>query len=657
MKTRASVIAVLTLQMCLGAGANAQHTAAEAQPPKHPLDALTANEYWKINETLRAAGHLSQDTLFASLVLHEPNKQAVLAWKEGQPFTREADVVLIDKDKAFESRVDIANAKVETWHEIPAPHAPVTRQEEDEVADVALKDPRVLAALKKRGITDLSAVYCEPSAIAFVVYEEQRQRRIGYGNCSYIHGTYLEWGHSIEGLYLKADITNKQILAVIDTGVVPVAKESNDYQEAQAVALPGTQPIQVLQPNGPSFTIEKGEVSWQNWRFRFRIDPRLGPILNLVSYIDQGRPRSVLYEASLSEMFVPYQDPAEYWNQQVYLDAGEYLHDGLVLALAPEIDCPLTARYFDGIVRSDHGAPLLRSNLVCMFERTTGDPAWRHLENGVISGRPSRELVLRSAAVVGNYDYLMDWIFQQDGTIRVAVGATGMMSTKGVEAVKTDDHISGEQTGVLVAPNTLAVNHDHFFSFRLDLDVDGPNNSFMIDRLVTEPMKSDTTRKSLWVVQPAMAHTEKEAILDQCLDRPAMWTFINPQQHSSIGHASGYMIMPGANAVSLMSPDDPAQKVAAFAEHQLWVTPYQPDELYAAGTYVTSSEGKDGLGAWTQANRPIENTDIVAWYTLGFHHVPRVEDWPVMPVLWHDFLIRPNNFFTENPVLTLPKTP
>jgi primary-amine oxidase len=165
---RASVTAVLTLQICLVSLAHAQQTAAEAPPPQHPLDALTANEYWKIDEILRTAGHVGDDTLFASLLLHEPDKQAVLTWKDGQPFTREADVVLIEKDKAFESRVDIANAKVETWQEIPAPRAPVTREEEDEVADVAKKDPRIIAALKQRNITDLANVDCEPSPIAFV---------------------------------------------------------------------------------------------------------------------------------------------------------------------------------------------------------------------------------------------------------------------------------------------------------------------------------------------------------------------------------------------------------------------------------------------------------------------------------------------------------
>ena len=124
-----------------------------------------------------------------------------------------------------------------------------------------------------------------------------------------------------------------------------------------------------------------------------------------------------------------------------------------------------------------------------------------------------------------------------------------------------------------------------------------------------------------------------------------------------MGYPTGYEIMPGATAVSSLSPDDPAQTMGAFSEHQMWVTPYRPEELYAAGTYVTTSKEPDGLANWTKANRPIDNTDIVGWYTLGFHHVVRLEDWPVMPTLWHEFLIRPVNFFDKNPVLTLPHQP
>ena len=136
-----------------------------------------------------------------------------------------------------------------------------------------------------------------------------------------------------------------------------------------------------------------------------------------------------------------------------------------------------------------------------------------------------------------------------------------------------------------------------------------------------------------------------------------MWRFINPDVKGPLGYPTGYEIMPGATAASLLDPNDEVQRAGAFSSHQLWVTPYKPDEIYAAGVYPMASKGNDGLAAWTKANRPIENTDIVAWYTLGFHHVPRAEDWPVMPMMWHDFVIRPFDFFQRNPTLDLPPAP
>jgi primary-amine oxidase len=116
-----------------------------------------------------------------------------------------------------------------------------------------------------------------------------------------------------------------------------------------------------------------------------------------------------------------------------------------------------------------------------------------------------------------------------------------------------------------------------------------------------------------------------------------------------------YQVAMDHGAMSLMTPDDWMVKRAGFINHMLWVTPYRQDELFAAGSYPTLSTSGEGLPTWTAANRPIENTDVVAWVTVGFHHVPRVEDWPVMPVAWHGFEIKPNGFFPRNPGLALPK--
>jgi primary-amine oxidase len=90
-------------------------------------------------------------------------------------------------------------------------------------------------------------------------------------------------------------------------------------------------------------------------------------------------------------------------------------------------------------------------------------------------------------------------------------------------------------------------------------------------------------------------------------------------------------------------------------DHTLWVTPYSPTELYAAGDYPTNSVAGEGLPQWTAANRSVANTDVVAWLTLGFHHVPRPEDWPVMPVAWHSFRLVPVGFFARSPAIDIPK--
>jgi primary-amine oxidase len=179
----------------------------------------------------------------------------------------------------------------------------------------------------------------------------------------------------------------------------------------------------------------------------------------------------------------------------------------------------------------------------------------------------------------------------------------------------------------------------------------------MVDRLVPKTLPPPSPRKSIWTVQMSPVATEQQGILDIHLDRPAMWRVVNPNVHGPVGYPTGFEIMPDATGISLLSPDDWPQRRAAFSAHQLWVTPYRPNEFYAGGVFPSGSKGDDGLAAWTKANRPVENTDIVLWYTLGFHHVPRAEDWPIMPTMWHEFVIRPYDFFSKNPALELPLAP
>jgi primary-amine oxidase len=630
-----------------------------AQNAKHPLDALSTEEYWTVYDVIQASGHIDEDTHYASVLLHEPAKDVVLAWKSGQPVLREADATLMRKGKTIEARVDIAARKLEFWKEVPGVQAPIFVSEILGMSDTILADERVKKALAKRGYTDLNQIECAAVPLGYFAYPEQEGHRIAFADCDLLHGVYHSWGRTIAGLTIEVDLGEKKILQVFDDGVLPFPGGPVNFEEAPEVTRPGTKPGFISQPAGPSFEIKDGEVSWQNWRFRFRLDSRNGVILDLVRVADAGNLRSVMYEGMISELFVPYTDETRNWSTRVFIDNGEFFPGGTLQTMREGVDCPSNGVYFDGISTNEKGFPVLHPRQACLFEKFDGDIAWRHGDDVGVWGRPTRSLVLRSAALIGNYDYIFDWIFSQDGSIHVAAGATGIIETRPV-AEETVGGMHSEETekyGHLVAKNVLGVNHDHFFSYRLDLDVDGQNNSFMIHRLVQKKLPEGSPRKSIWVADASIAKTERDAMMDIHLDKPSMWIFINPNVKGPIGHPTAYEIMPGVTAASLMDPEDGVQKAGGFSNHQLWVTPYRPDERWAAGPYVIGSKGTDGLAAWAKENRKIENTDIVAWYTMGFHHVPRQEDWPVMPMMWHEFTIRPFDFFPQNPVLDLPQVP
>ena len=200
----------------------------------------------------------------------------------------------------------------------------------------------------------------------------------------------------------------------------------------------------------------------------------------------------------------------------------------------------------------------------------------------------------------------------------------------------------------------MGVNHDHYFNYRLDLDIDGTDNRFVADRLVTQRLPDDHPRRSVWVQEPHPAATEHDARLDINLERPTLWRVQSTNRRNVVGYPTSYHLLPGRNTTNLLVPEDYSTRRAGFIEHHLWVTPYRSDERYAAGDHPSLSEPDMGLPTWTKADRPISDTDIVVWHTVGMHHLPRAEDWPVMPVTWHGFELRPFDFFDRNPALDLP---
>ena len=634
-------------------------TPTAAQTAKHPLDGLTVEEYWAVYETMKASGHVDSKSRY-DVVLREPPKEEVLAWKPGQPFRREALVVVKQGASTFEAVVDANDRKLISWKEIKGVQRHLTEEERTAAVEAVKENPEWRAAMRKRGITDYDTLYCEGADYGYFGTPEEQGRRLLYFRCRDLRRAWAATGlqRTIEGIVVIWDADKGKVLRVIDTGIVPVPRPPTNSDFGWPREVPT--PITVQQPLGPSFRVKGHEVTWQNWNFHFRIDQRGGLVVSNVRYVDGDKVRSILYEGSLTEVFVSYMDPDEGWWESSFFDLGE--GGARSSPLEPGSDCPENSIYFEQVYANEKGNPERIFRAACLFEQYAGGFAWRHtwwgrpVEN---ENRRQRDLVLRTIGDFGFYNYAFDWVFRQDGTIEVRVGLTGFDQQKTVASRTAADDHDGQAGayGRFIAENAVGVNHDHFFSFRLDFDVDGTANSFVRDRLRMKRLPANSPRKSIWVAEPEVARTEQQAKSRMSMEQPEIWRVINPNVKNSMGYPVGYEIVPGENAMSLLLPEDYPQRRAGFTDYQLWVTRYQENERYAAGDYPSSSKGGDGLPAWTKANRGIEDTDIVLWYTMGFHHVPHSEEWPVMPTVWHEFELRPYNFFSRNPALDLPNQP
>jgi len=638
--------------------------ALHAQTP-HPMDPLTFQEHWTVLEVLRESERYDDETGVSLVLLHEPDKEAVWNWSPGDAVQRAALVSLRQGRETYEAVVDLTAREVRSWTRVEGGQAPWLGREFGAGEELVKEHPEFVEALARRGITDLTFIDCGAGPPGRFGLPEEEGRRLARVGCVDARGVRNTWTRGIEGLVAVVDMDAKEVLRVVDEGPVPVPATNADYDEASIGPLrEHATPISLHQPLGPAFRMDGHQVEWDRWRFHVRPDHRVGMVISTVRFVHEGEERPVLYQGHMSEIFVPYMDPAANWYPRNFLDIGEYTAGGLVKPLEPGIDCPESSEYLEMVYAGDDGRPRTVPRVVCLFERYAGDMIWRH-GGSSFEGRAKRDLVVRMAAVLGNYDYVVDWVFQQDGAIRVNVGATGIVEAKSVipataAAMAEEDGgeaVAADAYGRFVDQHIVAVNHDHYFSFRLDMAVDGPTNSLQTDELKTVRLPDDHARRSLWTVESRVLDREGEARLNMDMHRPAQWRVINSGRTNAQGYPVSYQLVPGMNAHTLLTEDDYPRRRAGFIDHHLWVTPYHPDERYAAGAYPTLSEPGQGLPEWTAANRTIRDTDIVLWYTFGMHHVARAEDWPVMPVVWHGFELRPFDFFDRNPSMDAPRTP
>jgi primary-amine oxidase len=132
------------------------------------------------------------------------------------------------------------------------------------------------------------------------------------------------------------------------------------------------------------------------------------------------------------------------------------------------------------------------------------------------------------------------------------------------------------------------------------------------------------------------------------------WRVLNPNVKNALGEPVAYKLVPGTNALPFLDPQSPVGKRAGFMFRHFWATQFAEGELYPTGQYPNQHPGGDGLPKWSAQNRPLDNQNVVVWYTLNYHHLPRPEDWPVQPCVYAGFHWMPSGFFDANPALDVP---
>ncbi|MDT7576529.1 MAG: primary-amine oxidase [Pseudonocardiales bacterium] len=614
----------------------------------HPLALTTTDEVDRVRAALDDAGLLTESVRFAFFAPEEPPKSDVLAFAEGEAIDRRFRAVLLDlaSGRSWDTVVSATSGTVVSSRELdPATEGqpPIIDSEFELIEDILNADAGWLAALEKRGVEPAS-VRAVPLSAGVYDYPEERGRRIlrSFG-FRQDHERDHAWAHPIDGLVAYVDITGRKVDRIIDDYAPPVPSTSGNFDdpELQGPPLDSLKPISITQPEGRSFTVDGNRVQWGKWDLRIGFNEREGLTLHQIAF--DGRP--VVYRASVAEMVVPYADPSPVRFWQNYFDCGEYMLARYADSLRLGCDCLGDIEYLDAVIADDFGQPKTINNAICMHEEDYS-VLWKHSDifTGSTEMRRQRRMVFSFFTPIGNYDYGFYWYLYLDGTIQLEVKATGVLFTAA----------GGTEYATQVAPGLTAPFHQHLFSARLDMTVDGVRNAVDEVEARRVPVGPDNPYGNAFTQARTRLTRESEAARKADGSVVRTWQIVNPEVTNGLGQPVGYALIPENKATMLADASSSIHARATFATNHLWVTAYDPAERYPAGDFVNQNPGGAGLPAWVAADRPLDGEDIVVWHTFGTTHFPRPEDWPVMPVDHTGFLLQPVGYFDRNPTLDVP---
>ena len=625
-----------------------------SRPSRHPYDPLCADEVTIAVAAVRAQRPELTDPRFPIVRTALPAKEAVRHWDPATASARAAFLVVYDRADAatYEAHVDLATGAVTSWAHVPGVQPAIMIEEVMKLDDIVKSDPAAVAALARHGVHDLELLQVDPWSTGTLPIDGVSPGRRVIRASAYLREFAEDNGyaHPVGNLVFAIDCNEGSVVAIDDGPPIPLPPESGNYDVGSVGPLrTDLRPLEITQSEGPSFTVTGNVIDWQRWRLQAHIDPFEGLVISDISYLDGGRRRSILHRASISEMVVPYGDTSNDFYFRNVFDAGEYSLGKTVGSLSLGCDCLGEIRYLDAVVADESGVPHTITNAICLHEEDYGI-LWKHWNFRYVNEpevRRSRRLVVSAIHTIGNYEYGFFWYFYLDGTIQFEAKLTGIVQTRAIAPGTTPEF------GALVAPQLDAPNHQHLFNMRLDFEIDGPNNTVLEVDAVGRPIGPGNEHGNAIVARRTAITNERDArrMCDAATART--WKVINPNVRNRFGEPVGYKLVPFVGPTLLAAPESDLATRAEFARHHLWVTRYDPAEMHAAGDYPNQHPG-DGLGNWVKQERDLVNEDIVVWHTFGTSHLPRPEDWPIMPCEYVGFSLKPVGFFDRNPALDVP---
>ena len=620
----------------------------------HPLDPLSAAEISTAVDSFRSH-HNDGEAFFSSIGLVEPTKQSV---KAGASVPRVARLLGLDQtpDGGFAADVNLDTGETSISRLPGNAQAPYGFADLGLAVQLTKQNEDWLRAVAERGVAtanedDLELIQIDPWPAGGFAHSAIPEGHRAVRCIAFVREDETDNGYArpIHGLIAHVDLTAARVVAIEDNGVVPMPQAGGRFDTvSQTDIRQDLRALAITQPDGPSFTVDGYRVEWQGYEFRVGIHPVNGLVLHQLSL--RGRP--ILYRAALSEMVVPYgdSDPMHSWKH--VLDASEYNMGQLINSLKLGCDCLGEVHYFDIDQITHEGSVKKVDNAICMHEEDYGIQ-WKHYDSASKTSevRRSRGLVISSIFTIGNYDYGFYWYLYLDGTIAMEIKLTGIV---GVSAA-TDGNVNAGQSP-LISRELSSPVHQHVFCFRLDWELDGGRNALYENQIEVLPVDEDNPDGTQFRSISRQLIDEASAMRNIAPEVSRYWKVTNPASNNGLGQPVAYKLLPQASPTLFAHPDSQVARRAGFGKHHLWATPYADGELHAAGPYTVMHEGQQGLPELTANNRDISDCDLVMWHTVAVTHVPRPEDWPVMPVEYCGFQLIPVGFFDSNPTLDLPSS-